>query len=154
MNLLNIEHNNNPERWSTLDDTPVHVTEDFVKNFGLDGFDYYRDLYINNVNTSYYRKNPNSTQGQYIITETARGPKNYLRNFFHWYHIIWQLKIVLTLLRTFLANTMTIKHMKIIRKGIWFFLFHLWSDSGGRLFEDGIGKWLGKEFKMFLPQKL
>ena len=43
-------------------------------------FDYYRDLYITNIlNTTHLLNYPNSSNGQYIVTEAARGPKNYLR---------------------------------------------------------------------------
>ena len=87
MNLLTIEKDisngkDKPTFHTTTENTTVKVpTDKEALNWGE--FKYYRDLYITNiVNTTHSIKRPifaNSSDGQYIVTEAARGPKNYLR---------------------------------------------------------------------------
>ena len=77
------EDTHNGKRYHTTDNTTVQVPKD--TNLNWKEFDYYRDLYITNVNMTHYKTHPNST---YIVTEAARGPKNYLRigsYFYFWY---------------------------------------------------------------------
>ena len=87
MNLLTIEKDisngkDKPTFHTTTENTTVKVpTDKEALNWGE--FKYYRDLYITNiVNKTHSIKRPifaNSSDGQYIVTEAARGPKNYLR---------------------------------------------------------------------------
>ena len=73
-----MEYNSkNPNNFNLLSldfDGPVDVkgdetAEEFEK--WADQFEYYRNVYIDN---------PKITDGKYIITEAARGPKSYLRS--------------------------------------------------------------------------
>ena len=52
----------------TVNISPLTIPK--IENLNWDEFKYYQDLYITNIN---------ETKGQYIVTEAARGPKNYLR---------------------------------------------------------------------------
>ena len=62
-----------PIWFQTIENTKVNIspkTLPKIENLNWDEFKYYQDLYITNIN---------ETKGQYIVTEAARGPKNYLR---------------------------------------------------------------------------
>ena len=115
------EDTNNAKRYHTTDNTTIQVPKD--TNLNWKEFEYYRDLYITNVNTTYYETNPNST-GQYIVTEAARGPKNYLRIVSYLY--LWYLSFALN----FAYRNQT--------KGIRTFLLCLRSRCCGVVFEDTI----------------
>ena len=132
LNLLIVEEDtDNSTRYHTTDNTTVEVPEDTTLNWKE--FEYYRDLYITNVNTTYYESHPNSTVGHYIVTEAARGPKNYLRIGSYLY--LWYL--------SFADSNQA--------KGIWTFLLCLRSRCCGVVFEDTIKrKWPRGWIEMFL----
>ena len=77
--LLNGKHTEN---------TIVNVPERNDLKWGE--FEYYRDLYITNIlSTTHLLNYPNSNVGQYIVTEAARGPKNYLRIGSYWFSYVF-----------------------------------------------------------------
>jgi len=92
-------------------DTHFHTTQNKtgklnrkVTHKKWDEFEYYRDLYIKNPNKTYYENYPNSSQGKYIVTEAARGPKNYLRESGFFYFILDPKDVKASYLKTPLKN--------------------------------------------------
>ena len=87
---LNLLLLNGTHIFNTTENTIVNIPEENDLKWGE--FDYYRDLYITNIlNTTHLLNYPNSSNGQYIVTEAARGPKNYLRIGSYWYSYVRKL---------------------------------------------------------------
>ena len=107
MNLLTIEKDIQKNEKTGINETRYHTTENTTveipgdTDLNWDEFKYYRDLYITNINTT--------SNGQYIVTEAARGPKNYLR--------IWFLPILFCISRFQQLKT------KRRESGLFYFVF-------------------------------
>ena len=73
---MNFENTKKDQKeFQTINDPPLNINTEM--KYGEWGeFKYYQDLYINNIRT--YAKKTKKTD-EYIVTEAARGPKNYLR---------------------------------------------------------------------------
>ena len=74
MNLLTINFTDEvygkPGSFKTINNQSVNIKKMIKYAEWENQFKYYQDLYINN---------PKETDDEYIVTEAARGPKNYLR---------------------------------------------------------------------------
>ena len=71
LNLLTINFADGDDgKFKTINNQSVNITKTVKYEEWENQFKYYQDLYI---------KNPKETDNEYIVTEAARGPKNYLR---------------------------------------------------------------------------
>ena len=70
LNLLTLNFTEVDDGFKTINDQSVKINKIVKYAEWKNQFKYYQDLYI---------RNPNKTDNEYIVTEAARGPKNYLR---------------------------------------------------------------------------